>query len=264
MPPADNFFGLLSRGVPDGHSDEIFRRLLLRNKRDPHIRAESGKPLFRAAYGRRARQRAAAYVGAEQESMRDLKSIVALNLVNCRKSSDMTQLQVAEKLNYSDKAVSKWERGESLPDISVLVALAKLYDVTLDYLVTEHPPKRSRFGGAGGRLRKIIFLIAACLIVFFLATVCFCLLYLFAVPGRIWMAFIYALPVCGVIAVVFSCVWGNKWDRTISVSFLIWTLALTIFLALNGVPEGWVVFVVAFPLQILTVLWFFFLEKREG
>ena len=125
-------------------------------------------------------------------------------------------------------------------------------------------PKRSRFGGAGGRLRKIIFLIAACLIVFFLATVCFCLLYLFAVPGRIWMAFIYALPVCGVIAVVFSCVWGNKWDRTISVSFLIWTLALTIFLALNGVPEGWVVFVVAFPLQILTVLWFFFLEKREG
>ena len=196
--------------------------------------------------------------------MRDLKSIVALNLVNCRKSSDMTQLQVAEKLNYSDKAVSKWERGESLPDISVLVALAKLYDVTLDYLVTEHPPKRSRFGGAGGRLRKIIFLIAACLIVFFLATVCFCLLYLFAVPGRIWMAFIYALPVCGVIAVVFSCVWGTKWDRTISVSFLIWTLALTIFLALNGVPEGWVVFVVAFPLQILTVLWFFFLEKREG
>lgn len=89
--------------------------------------------------------------------MRDLKSIVALNLVNCRKSSDMTQLQVAEKLNYSDKAVSKWERGESLPDISVLVALAKLYDVTLDYLVTEHPPKRSRFGGAGGRRARSSF-----------------------------------------------------------------------------------------------------------
>ena len=196
--------------------------------------------------------------------MRDLKSIVALNLVNCRKSSDMTQLQVAEKLNYSDKAVSKWERGESLPDISVLVELAKLYDVTLDYLVTEHPPKRSRFGGAGGRLRKIIFLIASCLVVFFVATVCFCVMYLYKVEGRIWMACIYALPVCGIVAVIFSCIWGNKWDRTIAVSFLIWTLALTIFLALDGVPEAWCVFVIAFPLQILTVLWFFFLEKRMG
>ncbi len=196
--------------------------------------------------------------------MNDLKSIVALNLVNCRKSSDMTQLQVAEKLNYSDKAVSKWERGESLPDISVLVALAKLYDVTLDYLVTEHPPARSRFGGAGGRLRKIVFLIAACLIVFFLATVCFSLLFMFGVEGRIWMAFVYAVPVCGVVAVVFSCIWGNKWDRTISVSVLIWSLALALFLSLDYVPEIWVVFVVAFPLQILTVLWFFFLEKRMG
>ena len=194
--------------------------------------------------------------------MRELKQIVAMNLVNCRRSSDMTQLQVAEKLNYSDKAVSKWERGESLPDIAVLVELAKLYDVTLDYLVTEHPPARSRFGGAGGRLRKIVFLIAACLLVFFVATVVFSLLFLFEVPGRIWMAFIYALPVCGVVCVVFGCVWGNKWDRTFAVSFLIWSLALTIFLALYTAPEAWVVFVVAFPLQILTVLWFFFLEKR--
>lgn len=69
--------------------------------------------------------------------MNDLRTVVAKNLVECRKAAGFTQLQLAEKLNYSDKAVSKWERGESLPDIAVLCALAELYGVTLDYLVRD-------------------------------------------------------------------------------------------------------------------------------
>lgn len=49
----------------------------------------------------------------------------------------MTQSDLADKLNYSDKAVSKWERAESIPDIAVLKEIADLFDVTLDYLVNE-------------------------------------------------------------------------------------------------------------------------------
>ena len=67
--------------------------------------------------------------------MEDLKHIIAKNICDLRTAKGMTQLELAEKLNYSDKAVSKWERGESVPDITVLKEIADLFDVTLDYLV---------------------------------------------------------------------------------------------------------------------------------
>ena len=53
----------------------------------------------------------------------------------------LTQIELAEKINYSDKAVSKWERGESIPDVSVLLELSKLFGVSIDFLVTEHENK---------------------------------------------------------------------------------------------------------------------------
>ena len=71
--------------------------------------------------------------------MNDIKSIVAKNISELRQSNNMTQLELAEKINYSDKAISKWERAESSPDISVLVDIAAVFGVTVDYLVkAEH------------------------------------------------------------------------------------------------------------------------------
>ena len=67
--------------------------------------------------------------------MADIKKIVANNICELRQDKELTQLELAQKLNYSDKAVSKWERGESLPDLSVLIEIANLFGVTLDYLL---------------------------------------------------------------------------------------------------------------------------------
>ena len=69
--------------------------------------------------------------------MEDLKQILAKNITALRQASRMTQLELAEKLNYSDKAISKWERGESIPDVTVLKAIADLVGVTLDYLLED-------------------------------------------------------------------------------------------------------------------------------
>ena len=68
--------------------------------------------------------------------MENIKQIVAKNIADLRRASGLTQMEFAEKLNYSDKAVSKWERGDSLPDVAVLKQIADLFQVTLDYLVT--------------------------------------------------------------------------------------------------------------------------------
>lgn len=67
--------------------------------------------------------------------MEDIKSIVAKNITELRLLNNMTQMELAEKLNYSDKTISKWERAESSPDIAVLVDIADLFGVSLDYLV---------------------------------------------------------------------------------------------------------------------------------
>ena len=67
--------------------------------------------------------------------MDDIKNIVAKNITELRLLNNMTQMELAEKINYSDKTVSKWERGESSPDIAVLVEIADLFGVTLYYLV---------------------------------------------------------------------------------------------------------------------------------
>ena len=52
-----------------------------------------------------------------------LKSQIGANLSAYRKRAGMTQAGLAEKLNYSDKAISKWERGESVPDVLILCQL---------------------------------------------------------------------------------------------------------------------------------------------
>ena len=57
--------------------------------------------------------------------MQDLKPIIAKNIAELRKAASMTQIELATRLNYSDKAVSKWERGDSIPDVAVLKQIAE-------------------------------------------------------------------------------------------------------------------------------------------
>ena len=73
--------------------------------------------------------------------MDELRSIFAENVAALRRAAGMTQLQMAERLNYSDKAISKWERGESIPDVAMLKAVADLFSVPVDYLL-ERTDKR--------------------------------------------------------------------------------------------------------------------------
>ena len=77
--------------------------------------------------------------------MDEIKLIIARNITDLRRKNNMTQAELAEKLNYSDKAVSKWERGESLPDVTVLKCIADTFRVTVDYLLQpEHHEQEER------------------------------------------------------------------------------------------------------------------------
>ena len=85
-----------------------------------------------------------------------VKSMINMNLKHLRKNHNFTQEDIAEKINVSRQAVAKWEKGETVPDISSCIALAKLYNVTLDNLVNYSdegsglmvPPKGKHFFGS--------------------------------------------------------------------------------------------------------------------
>ena len=56
-------------------------------------------------------------------------------IAECRKNNNLTQIQLAEKLNITDRAVSKWENGKSLPDSSIMLDLCRILNITVNDLL---------------------------------------------------------------------------------------------------------------------------------
>ncbi len=194
--------------------------------------------------------------------MEDLKIIFARNLIMLRKQMKLTQIELAEKINYSDKAVSKWERGESIPDVSVLLALAQLFGVSIDFLVTEHKNEeaaKEQTSYAASIKKRNRMLVAA---ITFVAILIVETIVFIALQGAIpsfWRnaMFCYAmpLPAVSVVAVVFSGLWATKGVSFAAVSVLIWTILLDAFLIIMLCGKIFpLVFVLGIPAEIVAMM----------
>lgn len=191
----------------------------------------------------------------------ELKQIVAKNLVELRKNAKLTQLDLAEKLNYSDKAVSKWERGESLPDVETLKKIADLYDVSIDNLLKEQKDitKKTRKVSLTGGQKLLISLISVAL-VWAVATVVYSVLCWVGVePLYASYSFICALPITFIVIIVFNTLWGKMWFNFLSISALLWTVALCVYIPIK-LSLKWLCFIVPIPLQI-ALLFFYGLKE---
>lgn len=192
----------------------------------------------------------------------DLAVTVGKNIMSLRKAANMTQLDLAEKLNYSDKSISKWEQGNGMPDVRILVRIAELFNVSLDDLVREHAekpvvPKRTRF------IRRLIIIACSVGLCWLVATVLFVLLGIFLPePSRqyLWLAFLYAVPLSAIVVLVFSSIWHYSATRVISVSVLVWTVLACVYLTIYATGANmqniWLVFLIGIPLQVLTLFFF--------
>ena len=145
-----------------------------------------------------------------------------------RATLNMTQAELAEKLNYSDKTISKWERAEGLPDLVVSQNIAELFGVPLDALLRDDTPKPVDDAQSARQLnaRRRMILLMSVSLCWLVATIAYFALKL-AVPTlpRVWLAFIYALPASFIVCTVFTCIWwktlssqvsrasGRKWWR---------------------------------------------------
>lgn len=193
--------------------------------------------------------------------MNDLKDTIAKNLIELRTHAHLTQLQLAEMLNYSDKAVSKWERGEAIPDIRVLIKIAEIYGVTLDDLVKEEAvaPKiqpKKRINGTHAFIAAM-----SAVLVWFIASWVFMILYFIPSTEEFaFFAFVVAPLPTAIVLTVFSAIWGTRLTTALSSSFIVVSVAFIIHMFvwrfLPDFKQIFIIWIVAGIFEILIILWF--------
>lgn len=197
--------------------------------------------------------------------MQDLKPIIAKNITALRQEQKMTQIDLAEQLNYSDKAVSKWERGESVPDVMVLKAIADLFGVTLDYLLEEEhrlpaevkeEVKEEKKPVSAMRSHTVVTLLSE-LIVWFVATVGFVVVdMIWPRHSAEWLPFVYAVPVSMIVWLVFNSIWFNTRRNYLIISLLVWSLLLAVALTVLVFGRtAWQLLFLGIPSQIAILIW---------
>lgn len=188
-----------------------------------------------------------------------MKPIVAANLVALRRENGLTQAELAEKLNYSDKAVSRWEHGDTLPDINVLCQLCEFYGITLNSLISEDAEfeknKKTYKDSIGYRIWVCALSVA---VVWLCATIAFVYSQSFSTKSNYWMAFIWAVPVsCLVINRIARGLPNRNTVSLICSSVFFWSLITAVYLQFL-IYKGynfWLFFVIGVPVEIVVVLW---------
>ena len=186
----------------------------------------------------------------------ELKLISASNIIRLRTQAGLTQAELGEKLNYSDKTISKWERGEAIPDAYVLTKMAEIFGVTVDYLLSTHDawenPNQQEEQEQGMSRHSVNMIIAiAVLGVWTMALSVFVLLWL--LDFIVWQTFIVALPVSILTYMVLICVF----NRRKYLQYVIAAFVLSVFVLLYFVlplQKPWQLFLIAVPAIVLVFL----------
>ena len=194
--------------------------------------------------------------------MSETRENIASNIAKLRKERKWTQAELAEHLNYSDKAISKWERGESVPDADSLLALANLFGVTVDYFFHKENQSKYILPSRQLRIRNLLLLILSCTSVITIAMTVF----IFgcykddnvAMNASVyWVSFLYPIPICSVFCMVYFSkrFANNALGLLISASVGLWgSLTLIFFQMLVLDMNFWMVFLIGIPVQAAIIL----------
>lgn len=198
-----------------------------------------------------------------------LKRQIGANIARLRKQCRLTQAGLAEKLNYSDKAVSKWERGESAPDVLTLMHLAELFGVSINELVSDPDALPQNVGvvqrAMGKAVEKTlkrkadkrIILQLSSLLVWFVALLLYVVLSAVDMNDS-WIAFIYAIPANAIVLLSLRSAWRDYRRNLLLISLIVWgvlmSLVISLFVFLNVFL--WKIFLLGIPGQAAVILWF--------
>ncbi len=206
-----------------------------------------------------------------------LKDLIGANIASYRKAQGLTQAGLAEKLNYSDKAVSKWERGDSMPDVLTLVQLAELFGVTVNDLLADPNALPEETGAVQQAMDKVvqktlkrkadkrIILGLSSILVWFVALFLYVVLSSIGIPNS-WLAFFYAVPADAIVLLSLRSAWRDfRWNR-ILISAIVWGSLLSIYMTLLILAHinVWKIFLLGIPGQAAILLWFKMFRPEKG
>lgn len=201
----------------------------------------------------------------------NMKRIIAENISGYRKKAGLTQSELAEKINYSDKSVSKWERAEGIPDILTLVQLSEIFGVTVNELVYPFDDKQRETVVKANSTRsrftwKHFFITLLSIVGVWLIAVLTVCLFRFLAPGiaNVWnvRVLLYAGTVSFVVWLVLAVAWWRYAWRFVCVTGIVWTAALAVYVtfAVNGT----LIFAAAGIMQILITVCYVWKCIAEG
>ena len=205
-----------------------------------------------------------------------LKQYLGVHIMTHRKRMGLTQAGLAEKLNYSDKAISKWERGESVPDVLTLMQLAELFGVKVDDLLSDPNRLPENTGAVVGKMEKAVektlkrkadkksILGLSSLLVWFVALLSFVVVSSLGIE-KSWIAFIYAIPADAIVRLCLLSAWQDfRWNKTL-ISAMVWGVLLSLYLSLLLFAQVniWKLFLLGIPGQIAVLLWFRMFRKPK-
>ena len=188
----------------------------------------------------------------------ELKLISASNIIKLRTSAGLTQAELGEKLNYSDKTISKWERGEAIPDAYVLTQMAELFGVTVDYLLSSHDAWESpeqqeeEVQRQAERHYSINVIIAISVLgVWTMALTIFVMLWLFDII--LWQTFVVALPVSILTYMVLICVFRRRKHLQFVIAAFVLSMFILLYFTLP-MQKPWQLFLIAVPAEVIVFL----------
>lgn len=184
--------------------------------------------------------------------MKDLKEIFAKNLTELRLRSKLTQLELGNAISYSDKAISKWERGEAIPDAYVLLQLSELFGVSVDYLLKEHSEPYVKVNRKVNHVSVTLLTVIAVWTVFAVAYI------VMNLAGITYpLIFMYAEIISLIILIVFNSVWGNRKYNIYIISALVISIIVAVYLIfLWSGYNFWQILTLTVPAEIIVVLCF--------
>ena len=194
-------------------------------------------------------------------TLEDMKLVVASKLIKLRQRAGMTQAELGEKLNYSDKTISKWERAESIPDVYVLSQIAQIYGVTVDGLLSEGEPwmdpvrrEREAEKAAAPKFSSTVVTCVAIAGIWTMAVLMFVIFWL-TLDVIVWQIFAAAVPVSLIVLLVLNTLWNRGRRNMILVMLLVACVVALVYLFLLPF-NPWQVFLVLVPAEVLVVLCF--------
>lgn len=188
--------------------------------------------------------------------MNDIKAVFAKNLSELRQNAGMTQLELGDALNYSDKTVSKWERGESIPDAGMLKQIGDVFGVSVDYLLEEdhehadwvpEEPENAEERYRNHRTIQAIVHSGVWLLSFAIIVLCWVVTRHFY-----WLILIWTLPVSFLLCIIFSCLWSKHKGRDNYIFISLFILSILTAIYLSALSKNlWMLFLLMIPVEVL-------------